>query len=56
MIQILESLKLAHIFKFKHICLCNIFTNRITLVLLNNLRNKELLVKFLDRLLGMSVI
>jgi DNA-binding XRE family transcriptional regulator len=50
MIPILESLKLAHIYKIRHICLCNIFTIGVTLDSMNNLRDKELLIKFGDRL------
>jgi DNA-binding XRE family transcriptional regulator len=43
-------LKLHNIFKIRHICLCNIFTIDVTLVVMNNLRDKELLIKFGDRL------
>ena len=43
-------IKLGHIFNFRHICLCNIFTIGVTLVVMNNLRDKELLIKFGDRL------
>ena len=43
-------LKLHNIFKFRHICLCNIFTIDVTLISMNNLRDKELLIKFGDRL------
>jgi DNA-binding XRE family transcriptional regulator len=50
MISILENLKIAHIFSFRHICLCNIFTIGVTLVSMNNLRDKELLIKFGNRL------
>lgn len=43
-------IKLANINDFRHICLCNIFTIDVTLVVMNNLRDKELLIKFGDRL------
>lgn len=43
-------LKLHNNIKFRHICLCNIFTIGVTLVSMNNLRDKELLIKFGDRL------
>ena len=42
-----DRLKLT---KIRHICLCNIFTIDVTLVVMNNLRDKELLIKFGDRL------
>lgn len=46
----MDSLKIAHIFNFRHICLSNIFTIDVTLGLMNNLRDKELLIKFGERL------
>jgi DNA-binding XRE family transcriptional regulator len=46
----MDNLKLAHIFNFRHICLSNIFTIDVTLGSMNNLRDKELLIKFGDRL------
>ena len=43
-------LKLHNNIKFRYICLCNIFTIYVTLLVMNNLRDKELLIKFGDRL------